>query len=71
MNFEYTERTLELQKKLTSFFEEHILPVEGEVNAFLYNPDNRWKPWPGMEDLKEKAKAAGLWNLFLPKAMEI
>ncbi|MCX2745413.1 acyl-CoA dehydrogenase family protein [Mangrovivirga sp. M17] len=68
MNFDYTERIIELQKKLTSFFEEYILPIEGEVNAFLYNPDNRWKPWPGMEDLKEKAKTAGLWNLFLPKS---
>ncbi|WP_299242408.1 acyl-CoA dehydrogenase family protein [uncultured Aquimarina sp.] len=68
MNFEYSEKTIELQQKLTAFFEEHILPVEEEVNAFLYNPDNRWKPWPGMEDLKTKAKAAGLWNLFLPKS---
>ncbi|MDH7446636.1 acyl-CoA dehydrogenase family protein [Aquimarina sp. 2201CG14-23] len=67
MNFDYSEEIITLQKKLTSFFEEHILPVEEEVNAFLYNPDNRWKHWSGMEDLKTKAKAAGLWNLFLPK----
>ena len=68
MNFEYTEKILELRQKLTRFFEAHIMPIEEEVNTFLYHPDNRWKSWPGMEDLKAKAKAAGLWNLFLPKS---
>ncbi|AXT49347.1 acyl-CoA dehydrogenase [Aquimarina sp. BL5] len=68
MNFEYSEKIIELQQKLTTFFEEYIIPVEEEVNAFIYNPDNRWTPWPGMEDLKSKAKVAGLWNLFLPKS---
>ncbi len=67
MNFNYTEKITSLQGKLNAFFEEHILPVEEEVSAFVYNPDNRWKRWPGIEDLKSKAKAAGLWNLFLPK----
>ncbi|AXT55506.1 acyl-CoA dehydrogenase [Aquimarina sp. AD1] len=67
MNFDYSEEVLELQKKLITFFEEHILPIEKEVNDFLYDPDNRWKSWPGIEDLKAKAKTAGLWNLFLPK----
>ncbi len=67
MNFDYSEKVLELQKKLIAFFEEHILPIEKEVNDFLYDPNNRWKSWPGMEDLKAKAKTAGLWNLFLPK----
>ncbi len=68
MNFEYSEKIISLQEKLNAFFEEHILPVEEEVGAFNYNPDNRWKRWPGIEALKEKAKAAGLWNLFLPKS---
>ena len=68
MNFEYSDKTIKLQQKLTAFFEEHILPVEEEVNAFLYNTNNRWKAWPGIENLKAKAKEAGLWNLFLPKS---
>ncbi|MBQ4822543.1 acyl-CoA dehydrogenase family protein [Aquimarina sp. MMG016] len=68
MNFDYSEKIVSLQQKLNAFFEEHILPVEEEVGAFNYNPDNRWKRWPGIEDLKAKAKAVGLWNLFLPKA---
>ncbi len=67
MNFEYTTRSKELQQKLTDFVEEHIIPIEKEVDAFNSNPENRWKPWPGMELLKTKAKEAGLWNLFLPK----
>ncbi len=68
MNFNYTKETISLQKKLNTFFEEHILPIEEEVSAFNYNPDNRWKRWPGIEELKTKAKDAGLWNLFLPKS---
>ncbi len=67
MNFDYSEKIVSLQDKLNTFFNEHILPVEEEVGAFNYNPDNRWKRWPGMEALKIKAKEAGLWNLFLPK----
>ncbi len=68
MNFEYSEKITSLQEKLNAFFDEHILTVEEEVSAFVYNPDNRWKRWPGMEALKVKAKEAGLWNLFLPKS---
>ncbi|RZS90466.1 acyl-CoA dehydrogenase family protein [Aquimarina brevivitae] len=68
MNFEYTQKVVALQQQVTSFFEEHILPIEEEVNKYVYDPKHLWQPWPGMEDLKSKAKAAGLWNLFLPKS---
>ncbi|RNC89674.1 MAG: acyl-CoA dehydrogenase [Allomuricauda sp.] len=68
MNFEYTEKSLELQEKLKQFFNVHIQPVAEEVESFHANPKNAWKRWPGTEDLKEKARAEGLWNLFLPKA---
>ncbi len=67
MNFNYSDKVISLQSKLNAFFEEHILSVEKEVTSHNYNPDNLWKRWPGMEELKEKAKNAGLWNLFLPK----
>lgn len=67
MNFEYSDRSKELQEKLNAFMAEHILPVEREVYAFNTDPENRWKRWPGLAALKEKAKRAGLWNLFLPK----
>ncbi len=67
MNFEHSKRSLEFQDKLNRFFEKNILPVDDEVTAFYRNPDNIWQKWPGLEGLKEKAKKAGLWNLFLPK----
>jgi len=67
MNFEYTDRSKELQQKLTDFMDEHILPVENEVYRFNTSSENQWKRWHGLEALKEKAKQAGLWNLFLPK----
>jgi len=47
--------------------EEYILPLDEQVEAFYRDPDNLWKKWPGLESLKEAAKSAGLWNLFLPK----
>ncbi len=68
MNFEFTDRSKELQKKLNAFMAEHILPIEEEVYTFHADPNNRWLRWPGLEGLKEKAREAGLWNLFLPKA---
>ena len=67
MNFEYSSKSKELQAKLRAFIQEHIVPVEVEYIAFQQNPNNLWKRWEGMEVLKEKAKKAGLWNLFLPK----
>lgn len=67
MNFEYSQKSKDLQRKLNTFIEEHIVPLEPEFIAFQQNPDNLWKHWPGMEDLKQRAKDAGLWNLFLPE----
>ncbi|TPN89180.1 acyl-CoA dehydrogenase family protein [Aquimarina algicola] len=68
MNFEYSEKVIALQEQLNIFFEKNILPIEEEVNRFNYDPQHRWQRWPGMSDLKEKAKKKGLWNLFLPKS---
>lgn len=65
MNFEYTERSKELQAKLDRFMQEHIFPLETDYMEFVEN--NRWKNYPKMEQLKNLAKAEGLWNLFLPK----
>jgi len=66
MNFEYSEKSKNLQKQLSAFMMEHIYPVEKEINAF--HTQNLWQEHPGLDDLKETAKAAGLWNLFLPKS---
>jgi len=67
MNFEYSQKSGDLQNKLSDFIEKHIVPVEDEFYAFQRNPENIWKRWPKTELLKQKAKEAGLWNLFLPK----
>ena len=67
MNFEYSQKSVDLQKKLTDFIDKHIVPVEDEFYAFQNNPENIWTRWPKIELLKQKAKDAGLWNLFLPK----
>ena len=67
MNFQYSEKSLALQERLKSFIEAHILPVDGEVEAFSRDPANLWKKWPGLEPLKEAARKEGLWNLFLPR----
>ncbi|WP_047414225.1 acyl-CoA dehydrogenase family protein [Cellulophaga sp. Hel_I_12] len=66
MNFDYSDTSIALQEKLKNFMETHVLPIEKEVAEFHQNPKNNWKPWPGMEALKQKAKDAGLWNVFLP-----
>ena len=65
MNFEYTKKSLELQKKLNGFMGKHIFPNEKEILDFRIN--NPWKHSPKLEVLKSLAKKDGLWNLFLPK----
>ncbi len=68
MNFEYSEKSIALQKRLKLFIAQNIHPVQEEVEAFRSDPANVWKEWPGLDALKDKAKKEGLWNLFLPKA---
>lgn len=66
MNFDYSTKTRELLKKLQSFMNEYIFPNEQAFQAET-NSGDRWQPSQIIEDLKEKAKAEGLWNLFLPE----
>ncbi len=68
MNFDYSKKSIALQEKLKAFIAEHLLPVEREVDTFNLDPKNIWMKWPGLENLKDEAKAEGLWNLFLPKS---
>jgi acyl-CoA dehydrogenase len=67
MDFEYSARTQELRQKLLAFMDEHIYPNESRYYAHVRS-DKRWEPVPVIEELKPKAKAAGLWNLFLPRS---
>ncbi|MFY9729290.1 MAG: acyl-CoA dehydrogenase family protein [Candidatus Acidiferrales bacterium] len=66
MTFEYSEKTKELQKRLQHFMGEFIYPNEHSFDEEVER--NRWKPTEIIEELKPKARAAGLWNLFLPDA---
>jgi acyl-CoA dehydrogenase len=69
MDFAYSPRTRELQEKLTAFMQAHIYPAEevfSEEVAANRRAGNVWKATRVMETLKEKARAQGLWNLFLP-----
>lgn len=69
MDFELSPRALELQAKLIAFMDEHVFPNEKrfwtEIEANT-KAGNRWSPVPLIEELKPKARAQGLWNLFLP-----
>ncbi len=67
MNFEYSDKVKYLQNKLSAFMDEHIYPNEETFYEQL-NSGERWKVIPILEELKPKAKAEGLWNLFLPES---
>jgi acyl-CoA dehydrogenase len=66
VDFDYCPKTLDLIARLEAFMDEHIYPVEDERHEFVLDQTNLWQEWPGLEPLKAKAKAEGLWNLFLP-----
>lgn len=66
MNFDYSAKTLQLQSNLLRFMDEQIYPNEQRYHEEI-NAGYRWEPVPLIEELKEKAKAEGLWNLFLPE----
>jgi acyl-CoA dehydrogenase len=66
MNFDYSTKTRELQKRLKDFMQENIYPNENAYTEEI-NSGDRWQPLRLIEDLKEKARAADLWNLFLPE----
>ena len=69
MDFDYTPKVQELQNRLLQFMTQHVYP--NEVGFFREIAENRakgnaWIPTRIIEELKPKARAAGLWNLFLP-----
>jgi acyl-CoA dehydrogenase len=71
MDFSYSARTQELQQRLSAFMAEHVYPAEARYQAEIEAntaAGKRWTPVPVIEELKPKARAAGLWNLFLPES---
>ena len=67
MIFETNKRARDLHAHVSRFMVEHVFPNEA-VAARQIAEGDRWQPVPIIEALKEKAKAQGLWNLFLPES---
>ena len=68
MDFEYNDRTKELVGRVQDFMDRYVYPNEEVYYEQLDEGDNRWKVIPVLEELKEKAREEGLWNLFLPES---
>lgn len=69
MDFSYSSKVQELIRKLNVFMEDNIYPNESLYEQQLNEQESRWNAIPPiMEELKRKAKDAGLWNLFLPES---
>ena len=65
MDFEFSDRVLELTDKVRTFIDNEIIPAEATY-AQQVEDGGRWCVPPVIEELKEKARAAGIWNMFLP-----
>ena len=68
MIFDYSDKVKAYQKKVTAFMDEYIYPNEKVYHDQIDKQNPFSKIPPIMEELKEKAKQAGLWNLFLPES---
>jgi len=66
VNFEFSDKVKDLQRRLQGFLDEHIYPNERRYHDEIER--NRWSPTRIIEELKPKARAADLWNLFLPES---
>ena len=67
MDFEYAPKVLELKARVEAFMTEHVYPAEESIFAEVAEGD-RWQPSQILEGIKQKARADGLWNLFLPES---
>ena len=71
MDFEYSDKVKDLQKRVGAFMEENIYPNEARFHDEVEGnrrKGNPWVPTKVMDELKDKGRAAGLWNLFLPES---
>ena len=67
IGFHVSPRAKDIYRRLEAFMAEHVYPNE-KVFYEQVNQGERWQPAPVMEELKAKARAEGLWNLFLPES---
>ena len=73
MQFDYSPRTRDLQAQVSRFMDEHVYPNEARYEAEIEantRAGKRWTPLALIEELKPKARAQGLWNLFLPPSAQ-
>ena len=72
MNFEHSQTAADLQRRVAAFMDEHVYPNEARFHREIGDRPiadwRQWKPVPVVEEVKAKARAAGLWNLFLPES---
>jgi acyl-CoA dehydrogenase len=68
LNFDYSEKVLDLRARLEAFMDEFVYPNEKVFEEQLEAAGSRWTVPQVTEDLKAEAKEAGLWNLFLPES---
>jgi acyl-CoA dehydrogenase len=68
LNFDHSEKVLELRARLEAFMDEFVYPNERVFEEQLAAAESRWTVPPIMDELKAEAKEAGLWNLFLPES---
>ena len=67
MDFGYSPKVAKLREQVDAFMQEHVFPAEAIFHQQV-NEGDRWQPTAIVEELKDKARAAGLWNLFLPES---
>jgi acyl-CoA dehydrogenase len=68
MEFEFSEKARSFQARLNEFMSAYVYPAEARAHHELAARGDRWQPLEVIEELKQKAKAQGLWNLFLPES---
>jgi acyl-CoA dehydrogenase len=67
--YEFSKASLEYQEALSAFMDEHVYPNDAVYREQLESAENRFSYLPIMDELKAKARAAGLWNLFVPPSL--
>ena len=71
MDFSHTDKVRELQERVNTFMDQYIYPAESKAHEEMEKnrrAGNPWQPLQTIEELKKKARAVGLWNLFLPES---
>ena len=71
MDFEFPPKVKDLQQQVSAFMDEHVYPNEARFHEEIEanrRAGNAWVPTRVVEELKQKAKSQGLWNLWLPES---